>query len=91
MRHATPEDLEQLDELVAVLRATEVLTEKSPGAFYRGSKAFVHFHTDPSGLYADLRTDPSGSFERVRVTTKVEQQRLLSTVRGALKEPIRGS
>jgi hypothetical protein len=91
MRHATPEDLEQLDELVAALRATDALTEKSPGAFYRRSKAFVHFHSDPSGFYADLRTDPSASFERVRVTTKAEQRRLLSTVHKALKEPTTGS
>jgi hypothetical protein len=85
MRHASPDDHEQLDGLLAALRATDSLTEKSPGAFYHRSKAFLHFHTDPSGLFADVRTDSSGSFERVRVTTKAEQRQLLSTVRTALK------
>lgn len=85
MRHARPEDLERIADLVAALRVTEALTEKTPGAFYCHSKAFLHFHVDPTGLYADVRTDPAGPFERVRVTTKAEQRRLLSSVRSALK------
>ncbi len=85
MRHAGPEDLEQIADLVAALRATEPLTEKAPGVFYRRSKAFLHFHADPSGLYADVRVDPETDFERVRVTTKVEQRRLLASIRKALR------
>jgi hypothetical protein len=85
MRHASAEDLEPIDELVVALRETGALTEKGPGVFYRRSKAFLHFHVDPTGLYADVRTDPSADFERVRVTTKAEQRRLLTSVRRALR------
>ena len=46
------------------------------GVFYRGSRAFLHFHEDPSGFYADVRLD--ADFERMRVTTKAERKRLLS-------------
>lgn len=84
MRHARTEDLEGVGELVTALRAMEPLTEKAPGVFYRRSKAFLHFHVDPSGLYADVRTDPDAGFERVRVTTKPEQRRLLREIRAAL-------
>jgi len=85
MRHASPEDLEQIADLVSALRATDALTEKSPGVFYRRSKAFLHFHADPQGTYADVRIEPDADFERVRVTTKAEQRSLLSTIRRALK------
>lgn len=85
MRHARPEDLEQIDDLLSALRATDVLAEKSPGVFYRRSKAFLHFHADPHGLYADVRIDPDADFERVRVSTKAERRRLLSSVRRALE------
>lgn len=85
MRHARTEDLDHVAALVAALRATDALTEKSPGCFYRRSKAFLHFHADESGIYADVRADPAQDFARVRVTTTVEQQRLLRTVRAALR------
>jgi hypothetical protein len=86
MRHASPADLDQIADLVSELRATDALTEKAPGVFYRRSKAFLHFHVDPHGFYADVRIDPDADFERVRVTTKEEQRRLLSSVRKALKQ-----
>ncbi len=31
------------------------LKEKSRGVFYRKSKATLHFHEDPAGLFADMR------------------------------------
>jgi hypothetical protein len=83
VRHAGADDLEPLAPLLAQLRSLEGLTEKSPGTFYRRSKAFLHFHHDPSGLFADLRLDPQGDFERMRVSTKVEQARFLAAVRRA--------
>ena len=63
------------------LRALDGLKEKSRGVFYRSSRAFLYFHEDPSGLYADVRLD--ADFERMRVTTKAERKRLLSVVRVA--------
>ena len=55
------------------------MVEKKPGIFYRQSKAFLHFHEDPSGLHADVRFEEE--FERVRVETAVERRALLARVR----------
>ena len=83
MRHANADDLEAIADLIASLRATE-LREKAPGVFYRRSKAFLHFHADPAGIFADVRTRPDAEFLRVRATTRAEQRRLLASVRRAL-------
>ena len=80
MRHAKPEDLEPLSELLANLRAVPGLVERKPGTFYRGSRAFLHFHHDPSGMFADVRINGPG-FERMRVTSAREQARLMARVR----------
>lgn len=81
MRHVTAAGLDELDDVLSELRSVDGLKEKSRGVFYRGSRAFLHFHEDPSGLYADVRLD--ADFERMRVTTKAERKRLLSVVRVA--------
>jgi len=82
MRHARDEDLDALESLLEALRALEGLAEKKRGVFYRKSRAFLHFHDDPTGLYADCRLDEA--FERFRVSTKAEQRTLLARVRGVL-------
>jgi hypothetical protein len=79
MRHATPAALDEIDGLLAELRAVPGLTEKKRGIFYRGSRAFLHFHEDPTGMYADVRLD--SDFERFRVTSRTEQRDLLRRVR----------
>ena len=81
MRHVSAAGLDELDDVLSELRSVDGLKEKSRGVFYRGSRAFLHFHEDPSGLYADVRLD--ADFERMRVTTKAERKRLLSVVRVA--------
>ena len=83
MRHVTAAGLDELGDMVSELRGVDGLKEKSRGVFYRGSRAFMHFHEDPSGLYADVRLD--ADFERMRVTTKAERKRLLSVVRVAAR------
>ena len=83
MKHASAAGLDELDDVVRELRAVDGLREKSRGVFYRGSRAFLHFHEDPTGLYADVRVD--ADFERMRVTTKAERKRLLSVVRAAAR------
>ena len=82
MRHVSAAGLDELDDLLLELRRVDGLKEKKRGVFYRGSRAFLHFHEDPTGLYADVRLDGT-DFERVRVTTKAERRRLLSRVRAA--------
>lgn len=83
MHHAKPADLDKLEDLLAELRALP-LKEKSRGVFYRGAKAFLHFHGDPEGLFADVRLK-GADFDRFRVSTKQEQARFAKHVRAALK------
>ena len=60
------------------------LVEKTPGAFYRKSKAFLHFHIDGDDYYADVRLG-GPEFDRMRVTTRSEQRALVVAVRKALE------
>jgi len=77
MRHARDEVLDQLEPVLAQLRALPGLTEKSRGIFYRKSRAFLHFHEDPAGLFADLRAADGGAFERIDVTAPEDLARLV--------------
>jgi hypothetical protein len=82
MRHATQEDLDHVDELLAELRKLPRLRERKRGYFSLGSKAFMHFHEDAGDMYVDVRL--TSEFERVRVTSQSEQADLLGRVRGVL-------
>lgn len=82
MKHAGAEALDRLEPILAALRDTPGLHEKKRGSFYRGSKAFLHFHEDPAGLFADVRLDDE--FERVAVTRVSDQKRLLRRIRALL-------
>ena len=83
MRHATPAALDQLESLLLELRRLGLLREKNRGTFYRGSKAFLHFHEDPEGFFADVKLDGE-DFARRRVSTEAEQRALVAAVRRAL-------
>jgi hypothetical protein len=83
MRHARAEDLIRIEPMLAELRAIDGLAEKTPGTFYRRSRAFLHFHADGADTYADLRVE-GDEFVRSRATTKAEQKALVATVRRAL-------
>src|SRR6201996_1333862 len=75
MNHATAEGLAPLTALLAALRAVPGLVEKRPGVFYRKGKAFLHFHEDPAGLFADVR--PAMEWERIEVSRDEGQAVLL--------------
>ena len=79
MKHAGADSLKTLFLLLRALRKRSLLVEKNPGTFYLKSKAFLHFHEDPSGMFADLKETPDG-FKRYRVTTKIEQKEFLARV-----------
>ena len=66
MRHARPAALDALEPLIERLRSLP-LREKSRGVFYLKSKAFLHFHEDPAGLFGDVRTADGADFDRFRV------------------------
>jgi hypothetical protein len=80
MRHAGPDALARLDDLLDQLRALPALREPRPGCFYVRGKALVHFHEDGTDLYADVRLPGEHDFRRLRVTTKAERQGLYRDV-----------
>jgi len=82
MRHATQEDLDQIEALLAELRMIPQLRERRRGCFSRGGRAFVHFHEDAGHLYVDVRLDDK--FQRMKVTSHAEQEDFLSRVRETL-------
>ena len=79
MKHAGAEALDRLEPLLAKLRGIPELREKKRGVFYRRSKAFLHFHEDPGGLFCDVRG--AFDFDRYRVTTLRERRTLLGEAR----------
>jgi hypothetical protein len=83
VRHATQEDLDHVEELLAELRKLPQLRERKRGYFSRGSRAFLHFHEDAGDLYVDVRL--GSDFERMRVTNHAEQADFLSRVTAALQ------
>lgn len=83
MKHAGPAALDRLEPLIARLRALHGLKEKGHGVFYRRSRAFLHFHEDPSGLHADVRL-AGDDFERFRVETEEEREALFAAVEAGL-------
>jgi len=84
VRHARADDLVPIEPLLADIRRRPELTERSAGTFYKKSQAFLHFHEDPAGLFADIRLTPGGSFTRMRVSTKAEQRAFMAAVEKAL-------
>jgi hypothetical protein len=78
MKHATPHALDRLEPLLTELRRHDGLKEKSRGVFYFKSKATLHFHEDPAGLFADFRT--TGDWQRFAVNTSGERAALLRVV-----------
>ncbi len=87
MRHATPDDLVPIEPLLKDLRSVSGLVERTPGVFYRRSRAFLHFHADPSGLFADIRLQGE-DFERIPVDSPTAQAALLGQVRMAVGENV---
>lgn len=83
MRHATQDDLNRLEALLAQLRELPQLRERKRGYFSRGSRAFLHFHENVGDLYADVKLD--GKFQRMQVTTAADQAGFLAQVLQALR------
>lgn len=82
MRHATMVALDALDDVIAELRTIDGLSERKRGVFYRRSSAFLHFHEDPAGFFADLRVGPE--WVRLPVNSAGERRRLVAAVRREL-------
>jgi hypothetical protein len=78
MKHAGPRTLARISPLLEELRTRAAIREKRPGVFYLKSRAFLHFHDDPSGIFADVRL--AGDFVRLPVTSRSEQLDMLDRI-----------
>ena len=83
MKHAGKVALSKLEPLLEFLRAQPQLVERTPGSFYVGPRAFIHFHEDATDLFADVKEDLV-SFSRHQVTTTAQQRAVLSLVHKCL-------
>jgi hypothetical protein len=80
VKHAGPATLARLKNFLDGLRKVPGLVERRPGTFYRKSKAFLHFHEDHAGFFADVRLD-GNEFKRIAVNNSQEQMALLDRIR----------
>ena len=83
MKHPSAETLRHLEPLLQRLRAVPGLAERKPGIFYRGASAFLHFHEDPAGVFADAKLDGT-SFSRFRLSGVLDNEELLVKVLASL-------
>ena len=84
MKHADASALAALSDLIENLRRRSVLVEKRLGIFYTKGRAFLHFHKDPAGLFADLRH--GDDWQRFPVNEPDECAMLLAAVDRALAQ-----
>jgi len=87
VKHAGPEALTRLAPLLEQLRNRSALVERRPGVYYLKSRAFLHFHEDPSGDFADVRL--ADDFERLPVGTKAQRAQLMKRIDETLKRSAR--
>jgi hypothetical protein len=85
MKHASAETPRQLEPLLERLRALPALSlsERRPRIFYRGASAFLHFHEDPAGVFADAKLD-GRAFSRFKLNGLLNNEELLAKVSASL-------
>ncbi len=84
MKHATDSALDKLEDLLQEIRRLGILKENKRGVFYLKSTAFLHFHEDPAGLFADLRIGKD--FQRFSVSSLSQQKAFLRKVKDTGKQ-----
>lgn len=84
MKHAGADALDRLEPLLRQLRTRSGLKEKSRGTFYRGARAFLHFHEHGPEFFADVRL--RDEFERFPATTAADRATLLARVDAVLND-----
>jgi hypothetical protein len=82
MKHASAATLGRIEGLLAELRALPGLTEKKTGTFTLKGSAFLHFHEDPAGLFADVKVE--GEWLRRAINSKTARARLVREARRLL-------
>jgi len=83
VKHAGSGALDTIEPVLEDLRRLTQIREKKRGIFYRGSSAFLHFHEDPAGIFADVRE--SAAWTRVPVNSASHGKLLMKLVRKALR------
>jgi hypothetical protein len=78
VKHAGAAALGVLSELLRKLKNRTSLVERKPGIFYAKGRAFLHFHEDRAGLFADLRH--GNDWLRLAVDDHDDRERLLAAV-----------
>ena len=78
MKHAGTAALDALEDLLSAVRARGGLREPRRGVFYRRGRAWLHFHEDGAGLFADLRVGTD--WQRFPVTTAAARAALLGMI-----------
>jgi hypothetical protein len=74
MKHAGAAALDQLEPLLDRIRSCAGLREKSRGIFYLKSRAYLHFHEDPAGIFVDIRAVDGKDFDRMKLDAAVEAE-----------------
>ncbi len=82
MKHAGDDALDTVEDLLAEVRRRTGLREVARGRFYRGRDAFLHFHEDPAGVFADVKV--AGAWKRRAVGSKAGRAAVLRDVDAAL-------
>ena len=75
MKHAGSNTLDRIEPLLDRLRSVPELKEPRRGVFYHAGRAFLHFHEDPDGIFADLR--PQDEWLRLPVDSSDDQELLV--------------
>lgn len=83
MKHADDTTLDAIEPVLLRLRRLDGILEKKRGVFYRRSQAFLHFHNDPTGIFADVRSGTG--WLRYRVSTRAEQHEFLQLIETLLR------
>jgi hypothetical protein len=86
VKHAGGEALDRLEPILSKVRKMPALREKGRGTFYLRSRAFLHFHEDRTGLFADVRLHPDEGFVRMPATSVADRARLIKAIEDACSE-----
>jgi len=81
MPRADTDALSRLAPVLRQLRDIKGVREERPGIFYARREAFVHFHEDANGLYADLKKSGGSGFDRYPLATPAQQRKLVDDAR----------
>jgi hypothetical protein len=84
LKHAGDKALDELEPLLAQVRTLPSLIEKKRGIFYRKSKAFLHFHEDAAGFFADIKLNGDADYTRLRVSTVAERKAFIAAAKKAV-------